>query len=67
MNISVNGSGMELAHEESLTVLLEKLSLSQKTGFAVAVNSSVVPKKNWSDFTIHHGDEITIIEAAQGG
>lgn len=41
--------------------------LKEAKGIAVAVNNSVVPKKNWSNHQIDEGDKILIIKASAGG
>ncbi len=58
---------MELNEAQSLTSLLQKLSLEQKNGIAVAVNANVISKKNWNQYLLNENDEVIIIEAAQGG
>ncbi len=47
--------------------VLTNLSLSNKTGMAVAVNTEVIPKRNWDEFILKESDDLIIIEAAQGG
>ncbi len=58
---------MEVADQYRLDSMLEALSLKEKSGIAVAVNATVVPRKDWPQFNLTEDDEILIIEAAQGG
>jgi sulfur carrier protein len=67
MKLKVNSNIIELNEQDQLITLLKKLSLVQKSGMAVAVNSEVIPKKNWNEYLLHENDEVIIIEAAQGG
>ncbi|MBK6484328.1 MAG: sulfur carrier protein ThiS [Chitinophagales bacterium] len=67
MKVKVNSDWMELTDQHLLVAILEKLSLTGKTGIAVAVNAIVVPRKEWPLFKLHEHDEVIIIEAAQGG
>ncbi len=67
MKLKVNNELMEFNEELSLQALLQKLLLIQKNGIAVAVNASVVSKRNWNQFLLNENDDVIIIEAAQGG
>ncbi|MEO6169091.1 MAG: sulfur carrier protein ThiS [Chitinophagales bacterium] len=67
MKIKINSNWLELEKEDPLQTLLEKLTIGQKSGIAVAVNATVVPKKEWQHFELHENDEVIIIEATQGG
>ena len=54
----------------SCTFLLEFLKsqhLADQSGIAVAVNESVIPKKQWSEYKIKENDTIIVITATQGG
>jgi sulfur carrier protein len=67
MRIKINGNWMQLGDHHRLLDLLTNLSLSNKTGMAVAVNTEVIPKRNWDEFILKESDDLIIIEAAQGG
>jgi len=67
MKIRINGDLMVTAEVDHLVEVLKDLGLEQKTGIAVAVNSEVIPKREWSQLKLNENDEIIIIEAAQGG
>lgn len=67
MTISVNQK--EHSYDAPLTLvgLLEQLDKAKKTGIAIAVNNSVVPKNDWSTLLLNDQDKVTIITATQGG
>lgn len=70
MQIKVNNQNHEFSSEFSptLTNLLSLLMPDLKTnGIAVAINSSVIPREDWSSTSIADQDEILIITATQGG
>ncbi|MBE8725477.1 sulfur carrier protein ThiS [Flavobacterium hungaricum] len=54
---------------ESLSVqsLLDLEIPHKQNGIAIAINNTVVPKSNWSEFFVSETDEILIISATQGG
>ena len=51
----------------TLVDLVQQLGKAQKTGIAIAVNNSVVPKNNWGNLMLNDQDKVTIITATQGG
>ncbi len=67
MKIKINGNWRELKQGSQLYVLLKELLIDQKGGVAVAVNATVIQRKDWSQYELHENDEVIIIEAAQGG
>ncbi|MFQ3576985.1 MAG: sulfur carrier protein ThiS [Cytophagales bacterium] len=58
---------LEDAHSTSLELLLNNLGIANQKGIAIAVNDSVVPKKDWELLVLKENDQITIIQATQGG
>lgn len=66
ITINVNQITHQVAENTKLKVLLEHLQISL-SGIAVAINSQVIPKKNWSDYTLSDSEDILIIKATQGG
>ena len=50
-----------------LSSLLPQLGIHQANGFAVAVNNTVIPKKEWNEYILNEKDKIIIIKATQGG
>ena len=67
MKVHVNSNETDLNESDLLFTLLKKLNLEEKRGIAVAVNASVVPRKNWNEFELKENDQVIIIQAAQGG
>jgi len=65
MPIFING--IEKVYLPKLAQLLEKESIAEKTGIAVAVNNQVVPKTAWANFELKDNDKILVIKASQGG
>lgn len=66
MQITVNGKKQDADEELSLTELVRQIS-DRSTGIAVALNSEVVPRGNWSDTAVRAGDRIDVVTAVQGG
>jgi len=67
MEVSVNG---KLTQTDALTVaaLLESLGITlARSGVAVAVNGTVVPRLKWAETRLSGGDKVEIIRAVQGG
>ena len=67
MNITMNGK-RHTAESLTLVALLRDNGITEDTaGVAVAVNSTVVPKRKWNDVRLADGDIIEVINAVQGG
>jgi sulfur carrier protein len=68
MTIELNGKKMDIETGVTLIALLRKSNIFENTdGVAVAVNASVVPRRQWSELHLHEGDTIEVIHAVQGG
>lgn len=70
MQIKVNNQPHQFSDEFSPTLanVLSLLMPDLKTnGVAVAINSSVIPRKDWPSTPIADQDDILIITATQGG
>lgn len=67
MTIWVNQKEHSYHAPLTLTGLIEQLGKAKKTGIAIAVNNSVVPKNNWANLSLNDQDKVTIITATQGG
>ena len=66
MNITVNHETKTLAQVTSLDQLLGDLKISTQ-GIAVAINNQIITKTQWSNTPLHENDNVTIIQATQGG
>lgn len=67
MEVLVNNKLYALQPETSVTALLQFIQLSSLKGIAVAINQEVVPKPDWPSKLLHPSDNVTIIQATQGG
>ncbi len=67
MFITYNGIELEIEAEVSLHDYLHKQGLSEQSGIAVAVNETVIPKKEWQDCILKPFDSVLVIKATQGG
>ncbi|MEE4001377.1 sulfur carrier protein ThiS [Tenacibaculum sp. FZY0031] len=66
ITIKVNENPQEFPSSLTLQELVEKLQI-QTNGIAIAVNSSVVKKSDWSSKLLQNNDAILIITSTQGG
>ncbi len=66
MIINLNGEKIEF-HGKFLSDFITQQQLVNKTGIAVAVNDSVIPKTKWNKVSLNDEDRILIITATQGG
>jgi sulfur carrier protein len=67
MEVLVNNKLYAVQPETTLAALLQFIQLSTRKGIAVAVNQKVVPRLSWGIVTLRPADEVTIIQATQGG
>lgn len=68
MIIVMNGKKTNTAEAVTLVMLLQENGITENTaGVAVAVNSTVVPKRAWDSVRLSDGDVIELIHAVQGG
>ena len=67
MRIIVNGTGTDVDEQTSLQAYLVHELIADKPGMAIAVNETVIPRKEWPDCMLKSGDSILIIKATQGG
>ncbi|MBD3335080.1 MAG: sulfur carrier protein ThiS [Candidatus Eisenbacteria bacterium] len=68
MRLIVNGTPHDYDGPRPLSAFLESLGIrSDGRGVAVALNDSVVPRRDYAGVQLKDGDRIEIIEAVQGG
>jgi sulfur carrier protein len=65
MRVIVNGEQREIAADR-VDALLGELEY-EGTHFAIALNFDVLPRSQWAQTPLKHGDEIEIITPRQGG
>ncbi|PQJ20694.1 sulfur carrier protein ThiS [Tenacibaculum sp. SG-28] len=66
ISIQVNDLQKKFDAELSIQELVAKMQISS-SGIAVAVNSSVVKKEDWSSKIVKNNDTVLIITSTQGG
>lgn len=66
MTINVNNIQRDIQEESTLASLIMQLNIASK-GIAIAVNNEIVTKDKWQDTLVKESDQITIIQATQGG
>ncbi len=67
MDIFINGKKFSFGEAQNLWQILEEFPLRQDLGFAVALNTRVIPKSELRETSVKEGDEIEIIQATTGG
>ncbi len=65
--IKVNGDPRPLAATTVADLLREESLDLERRGIAVALNGSVVPRRQWPDTTLRAGDEVEIVKPFTGG
>jgi sulfur carrier protein len=67
MKVSVNGRWTD-TDAPTVAALLESLGITVgRSGVAVALNETVVPRLKWAEARLKGGDKVEIIRAVQGG
>ncbi len=66
ITIQVNQKEHQILERLTLQEFVEYLKI-QTNGIAIAINSSVVKKKDWAFRLLQHNDDILIIKSTQGG
>ncbi len=66
ITIKVNQKDHKILESLTLQEFVEDLNI-QTNGIAIAINSSVVKKNDWSLKLLQHNDDILIIKSTQGG
>ena len=68
MNVFVNGKVQAVSVDSSVLDIVEKVCGSPvPNGVAVALNSMVVPRSQWSSTTVEDDDSLEILWASSGG
>ena len=66
MKIIVNGQEREFKENITLQEVLNALSLEGKV-MAAAVNMNIVKQAEWSEYIIHEGDKLELLDFVGGG
>ena len=67
MLVLVNRKPEQISEGANLNELLAQLGLGEKKGIAIAVNQAIKSRDQYSTVKLVEGDQIIIIQAAQGG
>ncbi|MCR4769591.1 MAG: sulfur carrier protein ThiS [Bacteroidaceae bacterium] len=65
MNIKINNKDVETS-VQNLQALAEEMNLPEQ-GVAIAIDNKMIPRAEWSEQSLHEGENIVIIKAACGG
>jgi len=66
MNITVNGSELEIAANSTVEALLKNLD-KPLNGSALAVNENIIRRSQWAEYKLCDGDKISLFQAIAGG
>lgn len=67
IEVYLNNNPISINENSSLLDLLSTKGLDNKKGIAVAIDQSIVSKKEWSSTRLSDQNKIVIITATQGG
>jgi len=67
MNVHFNGDIAVIDERITLVKLLDNKQLTDKKGFAVAINENVISRNEWDKVILKENDRILVIKATQGG
>ncbi len=66
MRIQFNDEYLECTAGLTLAALLAQLDQG-KAGAALAVNQTIIPREQWSNYLLREGDTILLFQAIAGG
>ncbi|HEY3982508.1 sulfur carrier protein ThiS [Cedecea sp.] len=66
MRIQFNDEPLECTAGITLAALLAQLEQG-KAGAALAVNQTIIPREQWSNYLLREGDTILLFQAIAGG
>ncbi len=67
MQVVVNEETKNLENKKTVRDFIRDLGYNDGDGIALAINDEVIPKAEWDDRTLKPNDNITLIQATQGG
>jgi sulfur carrier protein len=68
MNVTINQNETTLEKGTTIKDLIESYGYeAYGEGLAVAINDQVIPKNQWDQYTLAEHDDVTLIQATQGG
>ncbi len=66
MTINVNNQSQYISENSTVEKLLEQLNIVVN-GIAIAINNEIIAKERWGKTFLQNEDQVTIIQATQGG
>ncbi|GAA4275344.1 sulfur carrier protein ThiS [Aquimarina mytili] len=66
MTINVNNQSQSISENSSISNLLEQINIVPN-GIAIAINNEIITKEKWDQTILNSNDQVTIIQATQGG
>jgi sulfur carrier protein len=67
MIITINNKDCEMKDSCNLLDVLQQAQIVTNVGIAIAVNNTVVPKREWDRFIVKDKDAVLIVNAIVGG
>lgn len=67
MEIIINQQVKDIPENASVEQLLLSIMPEIQKGIAIAVNQTIIPKKDWGATMLQPNDKIVFIKATQGG
>lgn len=67
MTVFFNNTPLVLENGTTLLQLMQTKELAQRSGIALALNNSVVPKEKWEHTVLKENDMLLLIGASYGG
>ncbi len=65
MDLILNGEPITLDQTQTVADLIASLDLDGK--FAIELNQTIIPRSEYTNTTLHAGDQIEIVQAIGGG
>ncbi|MDP8929769.1 MAG: sulfur carrier protein ThiS [Actinomycetota bacterium] len=68
LRVTVNGEAREVSGDATISDLVRRLGRDPlRSGVAVAINGTVVPRETWPERRLAAGDQVEVLGAVQGG
>jgi len=67
MRILINEEPKDINSGKTVQELLHTLGYETADGIALAINDAVIPRDQWENRTLQPNEQITLIQATQGG
>ncbi len=67
MTVFFNNTPLVIENGTTLLQVMQTKGLAQRSGIALALNNSVVPKEKWEHTVLQENDMLLLIGASYGG